>query len=108
MFDYSGIASGQNLTDGPRRGACNADGRCPVPGRVSDAGPARAIEPGIGPASESLRRRNPQESGERLAVYGDLTGQRLVGKGFGCRPRASDRTGYRAGVRKPPKKEPAG
>src|SRR6516162_7020690 len=28
-----------------------------------------------GPASESLRRTNAQESGERLAVYGDLTGR---------------------------------
>jgi hypothetical protein len=26
-----------------------------------------------GPASESLRRRNPREGGERLAVYGDLS-----------------------------------
>jgi hypothetical protein len=26
-----------------------------------------------GPASESLRRTNPRESGERLAVYGDFT-----------------------------------
>jgi hypothetical protein len=31
MFDYNGIASGQNLPDGTRRGACNANGRCPVP-----------------------------------------------------------------------------
>jgi hypothetical protein len=29
-------------------------------------------------------------------------------KGFGCRPGASDRPGIGAGVRKPPKKEPAG
>src|SRR5271166_6120197 len=30
-----------------------------------------------GPASESLRRTNAWECGERLAVYGDLAGQRL-------------------------------
>src|SRR6516165_5749995 len=30
------------------------------------------------------------------------------GKGFGCRPNSSDRPGVRAGVQKPPKKEPAG
>ena len=35
----------------------------------------------------------------RIAAYG---------KGFGCRPNASDRPGVGAGVRKPPKKEPAG
>src|SRR5215510_9016111 len=30
-----------------------------------------------GPASESLRRTNPREAGEQLAVYGDLVGRRL-------------------------------
>src|SRR6516225_865492 len=30
-----------------------------------------------GSAAESLRRTNPRESGERLAVYGDLARQRL-------------------------------
>ena len=39
--------------------------------------PRASDRPGIGPASESLRRRNPRESGEWLAVYGDLAGQRL-------------------------------
>jgi hypothetical protein len=29
-------------------------------------------------------------------------------KGFGCRPGAGRSTRYRAGVRKPPKNEPAG
>jgi hypothetical protein len=33
--------------------------------------------PGKEPASESLRRRNPRESDERLAVYGDLVRQEL-------------------------------
>lgn len=33
--------------------------------------------PGKEPASESLRRRNPRESDERLAVYGDLARQEL-------------------------------
>ena len=31
---------------------------------------------GRGPASESLRRTNPRDSGEELAVYGELVGQR--------------------------------
>ena len=31
----------------------------------------------IGPASESLRRTNPRESGEDLPAYGDLAGRRL-------------------------------
>jgi hypothetical protein len=30
------------------------------------------------------------------------------GKGFGCRPEHEWSTRYKAGVRKPPKKEPAG
>jgi hypothetical protein len=34
-------------------------------------------DPGKEPASESLRRRNPRESDERLAVYGDLARQEL-------------------------------
>src|SRR5947209_2039039 len=38
---------------------------------------ARAVDPAIGPASESLRRTNPRESGEDLAVYGDLAPQRV-------------------------------
>ena len=33
--------------------------------------------PGKEPASESLRRRNPRESDEGLAVYGDLARQEL-------------------------------
>src|SRR6516164_3930418 len=33
--------------------------------------------PGKEPGSESLRRRNPRESNERLAVYGDLARQEL-------------------------------
>ena len=39
--------------------------------------PGASDRPGVGPASESLRRTNPRESGERLAVYGDLAWQRL-------------------------------
>ena len=35
-------------------------------------------------------------------------GRSANGKGFGCRPGASGGPGKRAGVRKPPKKEPAG
>src|SRR6516165_6034335 len=50
------------------------------------------------------RQRLPQvvdrdDHGRRTAAFG---------KGFGCRPSASDQPGIRAGVRKPPKKEPAG
>jgi hypothetical protein len=41
------------------------------------AGRARAVSPVRGPASESLRRTNPRESGEDLPVYGDLAGRRL-------------------------------
>jgi hypothetical protein len=52
-------------------------GEGPEWGRVSDAGPARAVDPVIGPASESHRRTNPRESGEGLVVYGDLARQRL-------------------------------
>src|SRR5271165_3724689 len=38
----------------------------------------RAADPGKGrgPASESLRKTNPRDSGEQLAVYGELVGQR--------------------------------
>jgi hypothetical protein len=35
--------------------------------KVPDAGPARAIDPVQGPASESLRRTNPRESDEALS-----------------------------------------
>ena len=49
----------------------------PLSGRVSDAGPARAVSAVRGPASESLRRTNPRESGEELPVYGDLAERRL-------------------------------
>ena len=31
-----------------------------------------------GPASESLRRTNPRDSGEQLAGYGDLVARRLL------------------------------
>ena len=51
--------------------------RGPLSGRVSDAGRARAIEPGERPASESLRRTNPREGGELSAGYGDLASERL-------------------------------
>jgi hypothetical protein len=46
--------------------------------RVSDAGAAGAMDPGKGrgPASESPRKTNPRDSGEQLAVYGELVGQR--------------------------------
>src|SRR5690348_4498672 len=39
-------------------------------GKGFGPGPARAVEPVIGPASESLRRMNARESAERLAVTG--------------------------------------
>jgi hypothetical protein len=49
----------------------------PLSVRVSDAGAVRAALPGVrGPASESLRKTNPRDSGEQLAVYGELAGQR--------------------------------
>src|SRR5215469_4664047 len=50
----------------------------PLAVRVSDAGRARAVDPGKGrrPASESLRRTNPRDSGEQLAVYGELIARR--------------------------------
>jgi hypothetical protein len=55
----------------------------PVSGRVSDAGPSTSGRCGIGPASESLRRTNPRESGECLPYYGDLGWPRLLaGDGF--------------------------
>jgi len=39
--------------------------------------PGMSGRPGVkGPASESLRRRNPREAGGQLAVYGDLARQR--------------------------------
>ena len=49
----------------------------PASVRVSGAGPARAVEAGKDrvPASESLRRTNPRDSGEELAVYGELVAQ---------------------------------
>jgi hypothetical protein len=49
-------------------------GERPESVRVSDAGAARAVDlgEGRGPASESLRRTNPRDSGEQLAVYGEL------------------------------------
>ena len=49
----------------------------PLTVRVSDAGPARAVEAGKDrvPGSESLRRTNPRDSGEELAVYGELVAQ---------------------------------
>jgi len=45
-----------------------------------------------GPASESLRRRNPREAGGQLAVYGDLARQQRcremvrLGIAEGCKP----------------------
>jgi hypothetical protein len=54
--------------------------------RRGRAGRARAVNSVKGPASESLRRRNPRESGERLAVYGDL-----ASSGFGGGSFAQDR-----------------
>jgi len=45
---------------------------CPVSWRVSDAGRSWLIRLWRGPASESLRGRNPRAAGERSAVYGDL------------------------------------
>ena len=45
----------------------------------SDAGLARAfaaVQDSSGPASESLRRTNPRDSGEQLAGYGDLVARR--------------------------------
>jgi len=52
-------------------------GERPLSGRVSDAGRAQAINPVYGPGSESLRRKNPRESGEQFSGYGDLTWQRV-------------------------------
>src|SRR6516165_10082804 len=64
----------------------------PLAGRVSDAGPARAVCPVRGPASESLRRTNPRESGEELPVYGDLAERRLCrGMILARSPRAESR-----------------
>ena len=59
--------------------------------------------PGVGaPASESLRRTNPRDGGEQLAVYGDLVMlrrlQRMVLRRLG-RPRgAADSASDPAGV----------
>jgi CheY-like chemotaxis protein len=62
------------------------------PRRVSDAGPGASDRRGIRPASESLRRTNPWESSERLAVYGDLAWPRLWrGMVFLRSPRAESR-----------------
>jgi hypothetical protein len=53
-----------------------ADTESRFSGRVSDTGRSTSGRPGIRPASESLRRTNPRESGERWTVYGDLARQR--------------------------------
>jgi hypothetical protein len=45
--------------------------------RVSDAGPAPAIDPGIGAGVGKPPKNERAESDERLAVYGDLTEPRL-------------------------------
>src|SRR5215831_9515908 len=58
-----------------------------VVGKLSDAGLARAVAPGRGPASESHQRTNPRESGEDLAVCGDLGGSEFAGRWFPCRAR---------------------
>jgi len=60
---------------------------------------------------------NPQQLGSHLrcqmSAGGESrrsfpkTGMADFGKGFGCRPGASGIPGKRAGVRKPPKNEPA-
>jgi hypothetical protein len=51
--------------------------RRPPAVRVSDDGAAQAVEAGKDrtPASESLRRTNPRDSGEELVVYGELVSQ---------------------------------
>jgi len=51
-------------------------GEGPESRRVSDAGPSTSGRSGIRPASESLGRKNPRESGERWTVYGNLSRQR--------------------------------
>jgi hypothetical protein len=43
----------------------------------------------------------------RKEQEGPVSG-RVIGKGFGCRPEHERSTRYKAGVRKPPMKEPAG
>ena len=51
------------------------------------------------PASESLRRTNARESGGRLAVYGDLAGQRFSEGWFfedRCERKAADDCGLGA------------
>ena len=55
------------------------EGRCSISAFVKGFGCRRVASgrPGKELASESLRRRNPRESDEGLAVYGDLARQEL-------------------------------
>ena len=55
------------------------------------------VETRGGPALSADSRRSP-----------GLPQTAAIGKGFGCRPGASDRPGIGAGVGKPPMNEPAG
>jgi hypothetical protein len=75
-FRSSRLAPSADLSPVDQSVAICGSGEWPVSGRVSDAGPARAVSPVRGPAHESHRRTNPRRSGEDLAVYGDLV--RLV------------------------------
>ena len=71
------IGHGRPAAFGSTSPVIRPQGEWRVSGRVSDAGWVRGVDPVIGPASESLRRRNPRESGDGLPVYGDLAGRRL-------------------------------
>src|ERR1700746_2963281 len=46
--------------------------------RVSDAGPFAMFGGTVGPASESLQRRNPRDTREGFTVYGDLRAGRVA------------------------------
>src|SRR5260370_22881171 len=62
--------------------------------------PVVTYPPVVGPASESLRGRNPRAAGGRSAVYGDLTGQRPQrGLGWAASLRVDCRPSSRIGRR---------
>jgi hypothetical protein len=50
----------------------------PVLRRVSDAGPFAMFGGTVGPASESLQRRNPRDGREGFTAYGDLRAGRVA------------------------------
>ena len=72
----------RSSTPWPNWRAAGSRDKRPLSVRVSDAGPARAVDPGKGrgPTSESLRRTNPRDSGEQLAVYGELIARRRTAR----------------------------